>query len=227
MRAPLSVVIPTLNAGSDTAATVASLYEGLENGMLRDLVISDGGSDDGIQTLAEDLGARFVTGPASRGGQLIRGADIADGVWYLFLHADTVLEPGWTTAVGEHFSKHPDKAGYFRLAFRADGFSPWIVALWANARSHLFGLPYGDQGLLISRTLYRDCGGFPDSPLMEDVAIARKLKGKLRQLNATARTGAEKYQAEGWFWRGAKNMWTLARYFLGESPETLSEQYRK
>lgn len=226
MRAPVSVIIPTLNAAEELGSTVACLFEGLDEGLVRELVLSDGGSGDGVERIADDLGAHLITGPAGRGGQLRRGAEVASGEWLLFLHADTHLAPGWSGEVLKHLQRSPDKAACFRLAFRATGLAPRIVAGWANFRTAVFGLPYGDQGLLISRTMYDAVGRYPDSPLMEDVAIARALRGKICRLRSIAATSAAKYQAQGWVLRGARNLWTLMRYFLGVSPERLARRYR-
>jgi glycosyltransferase involved in cell wall biosynthesis len=188
MRAPVSVVIPTLNAAAALPETLGALGEGLSEGLIRELVISDGGSADGTRAIAEAAGARLVTGAAGRGGQLARGAAAADGPWFLFLHADTRLAPGWAAAALAHVGAPEARAGYFRLAFAAEGALPRLVAGWANLRARLFGLPYGDQGLLVPRAVYtrprRLC---PDIPLMEDVALARRLAGRLAPLPATAR----------------------------------------
>jgi hypothetical protein len=101
------------------------------------------------------------------------------------------------------------------------------VAAWANLRSDLFGLPYGDQGLVVRRSDYDRSGGYPDQPLMEDVALVRALKGKIRRLPAHAFTRADKYQQQGWLRRGAKNLGLLLRYFLGANPDDLARRYRK
>ena len=105
-------------------------------------------------------GAVIVTGPASRGGQLRRGAEAAQGAWLLVLHADTVLPEGWTCA-----RAHPDERdggpAAFRLSFDAAGVMPALVAGWANLRSRVFGLPYGDQGLLIARDAYEAAAAIP------------------------------------------------------------------
>ena len=102
------------------------------------------------------------------------------------------------------------------------------MAGWANLRSQVFGLPYGDQALLISRRLYGQLGGYDDIPLMEDVALARRLKRKrLVRLDAVATTSADKYRKQGWLRRGRRNLLTLLRYFLGAKPETLAASYRK
>lgn len=222
MPAPLSIVIPTLNAAHGLPGCLAALMEGLDAGVICELVVSDGGSLDETARIADAWGAQVVTGAASRGGQLRRGCAAARGDWLLILHADTVLAPGWTGAVAAHLSN--DDAGYFRLRFDRGG---RFVAAWANLRARLFGLPFGDQGLLISRALYHSVGGYADMPLMEDVAMARALRGRLRALDAVAITSAARYRRDGWVRRGARNLWMLARYFAGGDVDMLARQYRR
>lgn len=196
--------------------------EGVDSGLIAELVISDGGSTDDTLVLADAWGAEIVSGPASRGGQLRRGVAVARAEWFLVIHADTCLAPGWTDAVVSHLGRR--EAGYFRLRFDRGGH---LVAAWANLRSRLFGLPYGDQGLLVRRDHYARVGGYADIPLMEDVAMARALRGALVPLDAVAVTSADKYRRQGWLRRGARNLWTLMRYFAGVSPERLAERYRR
>ncbi|MGJ8585499.1 MAG: TIGR04283 family arsenosugar biosynthesis glycosyltransferase [Marinosulfonomonas sp.] len=222
MRAPLSIVIPTLNAAEHLPGTLASLMEGIEDGILRELIISDGGSQDATCQIAEAAGAVLVTGGAGRGAQLQRGAEAAGGPWILFLHADTQLSPGWTQAVATHLDGQ--RAGYFKLAFAAPGVLPRLVAGGANLRSR-FGLPYGDQGLLIRRALYQKLGGYRDMPLMEDVEFARRLRGQLSGLPVTATTSATRYQKTGWLRTSLRNIGTLARYQLGADPKDLARRY--
>lgn len=225
MRAHISVIVPTLNAETQLGACFGALMEGLEQGLIRELIVSDGGSNDATGAAAQAWGATVLHGPASRGGQLRCGVAMAQGEWLLILHADTVLAPGWTQAARAHLA-HPDTAGWFRLAFDARGFAAGAVARWANMRSG-WGLPYGDQGLLIHRDLYVRAGGYPDQPLMEDVALARALRGHLAGLDAVAVTSAAKYQRQGWIRRGARNLWTLLRYAAGAPPERLAQAYRR
>ena len=192
-------------------------------GLLRELVVSDGGSRDATRAIAREAGAVLVEGPAGRGGQIRRGVAASAGPWLLILHADTRLDPGWAEAVRAHIEAGRD-AAWFRLAFRAGGWAPRGVAGWANLRSRL-GLPYGDQGLLVPRALLDAVGGYEDVPLMEDVSLARRLRGRMRALPATARTSAARYEAEGWGRRGARNLLTLARYLGGADPERLARRY--
>jgi len=224
MRAPISVIIPTLNAAETLPECLAALVEGLNAGLIRELIVSDGGSTDATGAIAQAWGAEVVRGAPSRGGQLRRGCAAAKGDWLLVLHADTVLLPGWTNLVPGHFTSK--RAGWFQLAFKDGGVPGRVVAAWANLRSCL-GLPYGDQGLILPRTLYEAVGGYPDQPLMEDVAMARVLKAQLVGLPITATTSAVKYQRQGWLRRGGHNLWTLVRYMFGVSPEVLAKSYRK
>lgn len=227
MRAAVSVVIPTRNAAADLPACLPSLMEGLQASVIRELVLSDGGSTDATQRIGEDIGAVWITGPASRGGQLRRGAAAAAGDWLLFLHADTTLPDGWSDQVLSHIEDHPDRAACFRLSFAETGLGAAWVAGWANRRSGWFDLPYGDQGLLISRALYDQVGGYPDQPLMEDVAIARALRGRIRMLPVSVRTSGAKYVQEGWLRRGRRNLWTLLRYFCGADVHRLLQDYQR
>ncbi len=224
MRAPISVIIPTLNAADVLPACLAALVEGLDAGLIRELIVTDGGSTDATGAIAQAWGGEVVTGAPSRGGQLGRGCAAAKGEWLLVLHADTVLQAGWAQAVARHLGS--TRAGWFQLGFDQVGMPARMVAGWANLRSRL-GLPYGDQGLLVSRSLYDGVGGYPDQPLMEDVAIARALKGHLIGLPVTAVTSAAKYQHQGWLRRGGRNLLIWARYASGASPTDLAKGYRR
>lgn len=224
MRAPVSIVIPTLDAERCLQATLVALVGGLEAGLIRELVVSDGGSRDATCAIALGAGAEVVEGARGRGAQLARGIAASKGEWVLLLHADTVLAPGWAGAV-QDFIGREERAGWFSLSFRATGLAPRVVAGWANLRSRLFGLPYGDQGLLVPRKLLEDVGGVPEIPLMEDVALARALKGRLAPVGAAVTTSAERYQREGWVRRSVKNGWQLARYLAGADPARLARTY--
>lgn len=224
--AQISVIIPTLDAEPVLPACLAALIEGLSAGLIRELIITDGGSRDATQAIAEAAGAVFVVGPASRGGQLRRAGMLARGNWLLILHADGDLQPGWSTAVADHLAGSGAPA-HFRLRFRARGMMPALVAGWANLRARLFGLPFGDQGLLLRREDYDRAGGYPDQPLMEDVALVRALAARPVALPATILTSAERYRREGWLRRGARNLWLQARYFAGADPAALDAAYRR
>jgi rSAM/selenodomain-associated transferase 2 len=227
MPAPITVIIPTLNAAQSLAGIASALMPGIEAGLIRALIVSDGGSGDATIDVAEELGATLVAGPPGRAGQIARGVAVAASDWLLILHADSWPQTGWTSAAARHIETHPDDAGWFGLRFRAKGIAPRLVAGWANQRSARFGLPYGDQGLLIRADLLATVGGVPELPLMEDVALARALRGRMRPLDADVSTSADRYLATGWLRRGARNLWTLALYLAGVDPAKLAAGYRR
>ncbi|MEH6745157.1 TIGR04283 family arsenosugar biosynthesis glycosyltransferase [Hyphomonas sp.] len=227
MPAPLSIIIPTLNAAGDLPDCLQALMPGLELGLIREVIVSDGGSEDATPRIAGDTGATFLTGAKGRGAQLAAGANAARGDWLLFLHADTILSPDWAERAAHHMERRAKSAAAFTLKYRSDDRAARWLEARANRRARIFGLPYGDQGLLLSRKLYEAVGGFADVPLMEDVMIARALgKKRLVLLSAEARTSAEKYERDGWRKRAWSNAWLLTRFLMGVSPETLAKAYR-
>ena len=172
----LSVVIPTLQAGEELALTLDCLYAGSDP-LVREIVVADGGSTDDTTALAERRGARVISAPRGRGSQLAAGARAAECDWLLFLHADTRLGAGWREAVGA-FTAAPEnreRAGVFRFALDDAAPAARRLERIVGWRSRLFGLPYGDQGVLIHRSFYEAVGGFRPLPLMEDVDLVRRI----------------------------------------------------
>ncbi|MEZ5946817.1 MAG: TIGR04283 family arsenosugar biosynthesis glycosyltransferase [Hyphomonas sp.] len=226
MPAPVSVVIPTLNAARELPLCLESLLPGLEAGLIREVIVADGGSEDATVKIAEASGANIVTGAKGRGAQLAAGAKATRGDWLLFVHADTALSRDWAERVTDHLHTRPGKAAYFELKFRSDARAARGLEKRANRRARMLGLPYGDQGLLVSRTLYDEVGGYADVPLMEDVMIVRAIgKSRLVQLNAEARTSAAKYERDGWHRRSLRNAVLIARFLMGAKPEQLAKAY--
>lgn len=227
MPAPLSIIIPAYNAEDVLPLCLGGLMPGLETGLIREVILVDGGSEDQTRRIAEGSGATVVTAPAKgRAAQLRHGFDQARGDWLLFLHADTALSRDWAERAKSHIAERRDQAAAFTLAYRSDHPMAKVVARRANWRARRLGLPYGDQGLLISRKLYSEVGGYPDTPFLEDVKIVRAIgKTRLALLSAEARTDAAKYERDGWRNRSWRNAFLVTRYFLGASPEKLAKSY--
>ena len=222
----LSIIIPTLNCRDDLART-------LEAFSLRpaewEIVVSDGGSEDGTVEMAELAKVRTLIGNRGRGRQLSAGARAAHGHWYLFWHADTQPQPGWAALV-ERFIKNPDNdfhVAYFMLALNDPDPAARRVESLANWRAQNLSLPYGDQGLLISAYYYDHLGGYKNLDLMEDVDLVRRIGSKrLHALPSNAVTSAIKYRRDGWWARPIKNITCLCLYLLGAPISMITTLYR-
>ena len=181
-----------------------------------------------VSVCARATGARFIAAPRGRGVQLAAGAGAAAGDWLLFLHADCRLSSDWGAAVAAFLAapEATSRAGYFDFALddaaRAARRLERIVA-W---RCRVMALPYGDQGLLIARSLYRAVGGFAPLPLMEDVDLVRRLgRRRLARIGAQCISSPRRYRREGYWRRPLRNLFCLLLYFAGVPPDRIVRIY--
>ncbi|MFO1162404.1 MAG: TIGR04283 family arsenosugar biosynthesis glycosyltransferase [Reyranellaceae bacterium] len=222
----LDVVIPTLNAGSSLARTLAAL--GTPDNLSLTITVCDGGSRDDTPSIAREAGARVVTAPAGRGQQLSAGAEAGKAPWLFFLHADSRPADGWSDAVRRFVSdpSNEDRAAYFRLRFDSPDPRARRIERLVRWRSRTLGLPYGDQGLVMTRTFYRRLGGFAGIPLMEDVDLVRRIgRHRLVPLASDMITSARRYVRDGWLLRPLRNLSCLALYFAGVPPHAIQRLY--
>jgi rSAM/selenodomain-associated transferase 2 len=227
----ISVVIPTLNAERHLARTLTALVPAAVDGLVREVIIADGGSTDATADIAEAAGATFITAERGRGQQLLAGASQAKSPWLLFLHADTILQSPWeedafrfmrSVDVGDA----AEAAGVFRFALDDSGVGARILEAAVHLRGFVLRLPYGDQGLLISRRLYDEVGGFQPLALMEDVEMVRRLGGRrITRLRATALTSPRRYQQDGYARRALRNLTCLTLYYMRVPPRYLVKLY--
>lgn len=224
----ISVIIPVFNAEADLVRTLASLVPAAAQGLVREVVIVDGGSTDKSLAIAEDAGATILHGPRGRGAQMHQGAQAARGDWLLFLHGDTALAPDWAEHAAAFVAtpQAHECAAAFRLRFDDPSPEARRVEFWVGIRSNLFRLPYGDQGLLIHRDFYAKLGGFAQIPFLEDVEFVRRIgRGKMRIIQANATTSAAKYRRDGWRKRTWRNLGLVLRFYLGARPHDLARLY--
>ncbi len=190
----ISVVIPTLNAAATLPRCLNCLLDAAMSGLVREVIVADGGSTDETLMIADAAGAHIVTGPDCRGARLEIGAAAARSDWLLFLHANTILEPSWAHEAASFMERvAPEAPRAAAFGFALDDFEPAARRreTLVGVRCRLLGLPYGDQGLLIPALFYRKIGGYKPLPLMEDVDLIRRLgRRRLVMLHARAVTNS-------------------------------------
>ena len=218
-RLTLSVVVPVLNEASAIRAALEALAPLRARG--HEVIVVDGGSSDGTPELAAGLCDQVLRTGRGRALQMNAGARAATGEVLLFLHADTRLPP------------RPDAlvlncSTWGRFDVEIEGRHPLlrVVACAMNLRSRLTGIATGDQAIFVRRALFP---GFPEIPLMEDIALSRVLK-KIDSpscLRERVVTSGRRWEAHGVL-RTIFLMWRLRLlYFLGVSPDALARKYAR
>lgn len=176
----ISVVVPTYNAQETLPRCFDCLIGATVAGVVREVIVADGGSTDDTLTIADAAGARIVHAGALRVSQLAAGAKAARDEWILFLPPEASLSPGWEVEAGafmSHVSHAHPMAAAFSFALEEFDQASRRAEMLAGLRSNLFKLPYGEQGLLIGRRFYEKIGGYRDATLA-DADIARRIGSK-------------------------------------------------
>ncbi|MBI5848909.1 MAG: TIGR04283 family arsenosugar biosynthesis glycosyltransferase [Nitrospirae bacterium] len=221
----ISVIIPVLNEEMHLARCMESLRQEAFSG---ELIVADGGSTDRSKEIAEKChGVQWVESGKGRGVQMNAGSAVAAGDFLLFLHADTLLEQGWSKEVCSAFDDPSVIGGAF--SFSIDDPSPKyrFVEAWVRMRCRVFRLPYGDQAIFIRKSVFQKLGGYKEIPLMEDVDIIKRMKsnGEIALLSCRAVTSGRRWIGKGLVKTALINQITMLLYQLGVSPERLARFY--
>jgi rSAM/selenodomain-associated transferase 2 len=220
----ISVIIPTLNESGIIVETLNALppMEGLER------IVVDGGSSDDTAALARPFVNKVLVTEAGRGRQMNAGAREARGDILLFLHADARLPRQAHEAVSRALDDPAVVGGAFRLAIDSSRRALRMVAMFANGRTRLTGIPYGDQGLFVRRSVFERLGGYPEWPLLEDLEFGRRLKaaGKIVILSKPVMVSSRRWDKEGIGYTTLRNQIFVLLYFMGVSPVRLARWVR-
>ena len=228
MRKPQrSLIVLCLNEATRLPLLLADLQRSRRQ---LEILISDGGSSDGSPQVAELSGAHVLSvHPPGRGRQLAIAAGEARGDWLLFLHADSRLAPGWQAQVASVLQSPgaQDDGWYFDLHIEPSTWARCLLEQLVRLRSRWLQRPYGDQGLLIHRSLYQRCGGFKELPLMEDLDLVERLSRitRLRRIGAPITTDGRRWDQDGVLRRSWRNAVLRRRWKGGASAEQLACDY--
>ena len=220
MAPRLSVIVPVLNEAADIREALEALAPLRARG--HEVIVVDGGSDDGSASLAAPACDRLLDSGRGRALQMNAGARAAKGDALVFLHADTRLPE----RADELILAALARASWGRFDVRIASRRPLLVLVGCamNLRSRLTGIATGDQAIFVRRDAFP---GFPDIPLMEDIALSRLLKrrGPPACLRARVTTSARRWEARGVL-RTIFLMWRLRLlYALGATPQRLARDY--
>ena len=223
----ISIIIPTINEAHNLPLLLSDLSSIQKEG---EIIIVDSGSKDKTIDIANIYGTKvYKSKEKNRGLQLDIGANIAREDWFIFLHADTRLTHDWFRKINCVLKGDKNCIYYFKLKINHKKIIFRFLEMLVNFRSKYFKQPYGDQGLIIHRSIYVENNGFRKIPLMEDVDFLRRLKIKkdLKQLNSPIFTSSRKWERTNIFLQALKN-WNLRRRWLeGESTKSIYYDYYK
>jgi len=220
----ISIIVPAINESDhiETALLLAATGRGVE------LIVVDGGSTDDTCVKAERIGARIVHSEPGRARQMNNGVSVATGDIFLFLHADTLLPPGYDRAVRASIARSGVVAGAFRLRIDSHEKSLRLIERVVDFRSRVLSLPYGDQAIFVTRSAFEKIGGYPSQPIMEDYVLVRSLRriGRIEMLNRPVRTSARRWLTNGVWRTTLRNQIYLLAHNLGVCP-TRIESWRR
>ena len=219
----ISVIIPTLNE----AATIGETLRRVRSRGSCEVIVVDGGSDDGTPELARPQADLVLSAGRGRATQMNVGARAASGQVLLFLHADTVLPPNFPALLENALRNPRVVGGRFDVRLDAEGRLFRIIETLMNLRSRLSRIATGDQAIFVRSRTFLELGGYREAELMEDLELSYRLKrrGELACLRERVVTSARRWQRDG-IVRTIGLMWLLRfLYFIGVSPSYLKTFY--
>lgn len=220
----ISIIIPVLNESEHLEEMLKRIQKFSEHG--HETIIVDGGSTDNTVDIAKKYTECVVASKKGRALQMNSGADIATGEALLFLHADTILPTDACELINANLGAET-QWGRFDVRLSGSWIIFRVIEYFINWRSRMTSIATGDQAIFLTRDLFDKVGGFPEIPLMEDVALSRLLKRESKPacLKSTVVTSSRRWEKHGVI-KTVFLMWRLRfLYFIGVSPTRLSKRY--
>jgi len=223
-----SIILPVLNE-TDLINPMMDHLESLEGSENCEFIVVDGSPDGGTIKAVTRQGVQYVKSPQGRANQMNAGAAMATGEILIFLHADTRLPRQALELINQAMTRQALIGGAFDLRIDTERPILKIIARIASLRSRLTRIPYGDQAIFIRRDYFNQMGGYPGMPLMEDVALMRRIKGaggRIGFIPEPVITSARRWEEEGILYTTLRNWLLLSAYTLGVAPDKLAKYYK-
>ncbi len=222
----LSFILPTLNEAAIIRERLKQLQPFRDRG--HEVLLIDGGSSDDTVLAAADLVDYTAVSAPGRAMQMNQGARKAQGEVLVFVHADTTLPVEADTLVIDALAHCKRHWGRFDVCIEGSHWAFRLISVCMNWRSRLSGIATGDQAIFVSRKTFMQIRGFPDIPLMEDIALSKRLKqlaGRPLCISTKATTSGRRWEQNG-ILKTILLMWTLRLgYWLGVNPARLASAY--
>ena len=218
----VSIIIPVLNEAKRLEDTLRQLYSSLDDDPGFEIIVCDGGSLDDTVDRARLFPCKLVASGSGRALQMNTASQEASGEWLLFLHADSQLPDVWF----EQFDFQCDW-GFFPIKLSGATWPFRMIEAMMNLRSRISRVATGDQGLFFRRSFFNRLQGYPDIPLMEDVAMSKLARAQSAPVLASTAivTSSRRWEVNGII-NTLVLMWALRlAYFLGVSPDRLHRIY--
>ena len=228
MTRRFSIILPVLNE-TDLINPMMDHLESLEGSENCEFIVVDGSPDGGTIKAVTQQGVQYVKSPQGRANQMNAGAAMATGEILIFLHADTRLPRQAPELINQAMTRQALIGGAFDLRIDTERLILKIIARIASLRSRLTRIPYGDQAIFIRRDYFNQMGGYPGMPLMEDVALMRRIKGaggRIGFIPEPVITSARRWEEEGILYTTLRNWLLLSAYTLGVAPDKLAKYYK-
>jgi rSAM/selenodomain-associated transferase 2 len=223
------IIIPVLNEEKNIENTLTAILRHQDSEVM-EIIVVDGGSQDQTVVKSQTMGVKVIISPhTGRATQMNLGAEKATGDILLFLHGDTIIPDNFPKIMTEILAEDAIIAGAFLLQIDSQQLSLKLIEKMANLRAKMLALPYGDQGIFLSKNIFQEMGGFKNMAIMEDFDLIQRLKkrGKIKIASLAVTTSCRRWQNLGVCKTTLINQLVIIGYYCGIKPERLKQFYRR
>lgn len=227
MKHSFSFIIPVLNEASLINNTIRHLQE-ISLRYDAEIIVVDGDAEATTLKCIQEKQVKKVVSPKGRGTQMNRGAFVAGGDVFLFLHADTELPADALGLISAVLDEPVCGGGAFDLGIKSDRPVFRLIERMVFLRSRITNIPYGDQTIFMRKEVFKKLGGYREIPIMEDVELMRRMKKTgytVRIIPEKVLTSPRRWEREGVLSCTLRNWTLMTLYLLGWDPEKLAKYY--